>query len=259
MTKKHILITGATGGIGSALAKSYASEGVHLSLLGRKIDVLENISVICQQQGATTSMHCAEITNTDSLIRLLNKIDDENPVDLVIANAGVVNFLSHEKQSESWDEIAEVFAVNFSGVIATISPFLERMKKRKVGQLALISSISAYHGMEIMPSYCASKAGLKAYGEALRSLYSRSNVKVSVVLPGFVESNMSNQFLCIKPFQISADKAARIIKSGLERNKSRIAFPFLMTLGMKLLTLFPCDVSNFILCTLGYRVKKNGV
>lgn len=254
MPIKHVVITGVTGGLGSAIAKTYAEKGVHLSLLGRKMDELNSIAVTCQRLGATASCYHADVTETDNLITLLNIIDDEKVVDLIVANAGIVNFLSQKNSEETWNEIRKLLAVNLSGAIATISPFIDRMKKRKGGQIALISSISAYHGMEVMPSYCASKAGLKAYGEALRALLCKDGVKVSVVLPGFIKSNMSNQFLCSKPFLITADKAASIIKSGLEKNKPRIIFPFFMSIGMKLLTLLPCDFSNFILRMLGYKV-----
>lgn len=254
MLIKHVVITGVTGGLGSALAKTYAEEGVHLSLLGRKMDELNSIAMTCQRLGATASCYDADVTETENLIALLNTIDDEKSVDLVIANAGIVNFLSQNNPEETWTQINHLLNVNLSGAIATVSPFVDRMKKRKAGQIALISSISAYHGMEVMPSYCASKAGLKAYGEALRALLYKDGVKVSVVLPGFIKSNMSNQFLCSKPFLLTADKAASMIKSGLEKNKPRITFPFFMSMGMKLLTLLPCDFSSFILRVLGYKV-----
>lgn len=254
----HIVITGASRGIGAALAKTYAKKGVQLSLFGRNINELNRVAHACRQLQADVSVYTVDVTQTVALQKILNEIDAENPVDLVIANAGVANFLTSDYDLESWPDTKALLDINIIGAFATVSPFIIKMRQRQCGQIALLSSVAAYYGLPITPAYSASKAAIKAYGEALRGLLSHEGVKVSVIFPGFVQSDMSDQFRCPKPFLMTTDKAARIIKQGLQKNKARIAFPFLLNMGMKLLTILPSFMSDFILLKLGYgAVKKH--
>lgn len=252
----HVVITGASGSIGAALAKVYAKHGVHLSLFGRKKAALEIVANACQQLSATVSIYSIDVTETENLQNKLNEIDAEKPVDLVIANAGVVNYLTEHSDEESWRDTKKLLDVNVIGAFVTVSPLITRMRQRKHGQIVLISSMAAYYGLPVCPAYSASKAALKAYGEALRGLLNKENVSVSVVFPGFVQSNMSDQFLCNKPFLMTPDKAAKIIQQGLQKNKARIAFPFLLNIGLRLLTFLPSAISDFILLQLGYGVPS---
>jgi len=130
------------------------------------------------------------------------------------------------------------------------------MRQRKTGQIALVSSLAAYRGLPITPSYCASKAGVKVYGEALRGWLAPEGIKVSVICPGFVKSAMSDQFEGDKPFLMTADKAAIIIKKGLVSNKSRISFPFPLNLGTWFLTLLPASFADSILGWISYGAKR---
>ena len=106
--------------------------------------------------------------------------------------------------------------------------------------------------MPITPAYCASKAAIKAYGEALRGWLADDGIKVSVIYPGFVESDMSNSFPGDKPMLISADKAADIIVKGLEKNKASISFPFPLNLGMWFLALLPDAFAKRIMTLFSY-------
>lgn len=252
----HIVITGASRGIGAALAKAYSKSGVRLSLFGRKLPELEAVANACRQLQADVSIYQLDITQTDTLQKTLAEIDAEKPVDLVIANAGVTNYLTADYDFESWGDAKALLDVNVVAVFATLSFLIPKMRQRKQGQIALISSMSAYYGLPGCPTYSASKAAIKAYGEALRGLLSKENIKVSVIIPGFVKSDMSDQFQCNKPFLMTTDQAAQIIKNGLEKNKARIAFPALLNIGLKILTILPCFISDFILLKLGYGVAQ---
>ena len=252
----HVVITGASGSIGAALGKKYAKPGVHLSLFGRKQAELESVATDCQQLSATVSLYFIDVTETDALQNKLNEIDADKPVDLAIANAGIVNYLTADYDEESWRDTKLLLDVNVIGAFATVSPLITRMRARKRGQIALISSIAAYYGLPVCPAYSASKAALKTYGESLRGLLRNDGVQVSVISPGFVQSKMSDQFLCDKPFLMTPDKAAQIIQQGLQKNKARIAFPFLLNVGLRLLTILPSAISDFILLKLGYGVIK---
>src|SRR3990167_927839 len=252
----HIVITGASGGIGSALAKAYSKKGAHLSLFGRKLSELESVAKECRELLATVSIYTLDVTETYALQKTLNDIDTEKSVDLVIANAGVATYLTANYAEETWTDTKKLLDVNVIGAFATVSPLITKMRQRKRGQIVLISSLAAYYGMPINPAYSASKAALKAYGEALRGLLYKDQVKVSIVFPGFVKSHMSDKFPGEKPFLMTANKAARIIKYGLQSNKPRIAFPFLLSTGMRFLTILPGFISYFILLKLGYGAVK---
>jgi len=126
------------------------------------------------------------------------------------------------------------------------------MRRRGSGQIALVSSLAAWRGLPVTPSYSASKAGLKAYGEALRGALEPDGIKVSVVLPGYVQSPMCDLMTGHKPFLLTPDEAAIRIAKGLAANHGRIAFPFWLSLGTQWLSVLPDSVALWILKRLGY-------
>jgi short-subunit dehydrogenase len=130
------------------------------------------------------------------------------------------------------------------------------MQRRKSGQIGIVSSLAAYRGMPITPSYCASKAAVKSYGEALRGWLVNDNIKVSVICPGFVESELSAKFHGDKPMMISTEKAAHIIIKGLNKNKANISFPFPLNLGMWFLAVLPAPISDWLMNTFSYGAKR---
>ena len=245
-----ILITGATGGLGKALALAYAAPGRTLVLHGRDGAKLDALTRACTQRGATVIPLILDLTRSVQLIAALDALCASTPIDLAIVNAGTTNALGAE--GEAWQDIERVLDINVRAAMATISALLPAMRRRRRGQLALISSLSAYIGLPVTPAYCASKAALKAYGEALRGWLAPQGIAVNVVLPGFVETPMSDRFPGSKPFLLSPDDAARRIKAGLARNQGRISFPLPLALGMWLLSVLPAAWSQWILRVLGF-------
>lgn len=145
---------------------------------------------------------------------------------------------------------------NFYGTMHTILPVLECMRIRGRGQIALISSLAALRGMAISPAYCASKAAIKAYADSVRPLLARDGVRLSVILPGFVKTAMSDVFPGDKPFLWSADKAAAHIRRKLAVGRAEIAFPGLLAFGMRLLQLLPAALADAILGRLSYLPRE---
>jgi short-subunit dehydrogenase len=126
------------------------------------------------------------------------------------------------------------------------------MRMRGRGQIALVSSLAAYFGLPVTPAYCASKAGLKAYGEALRGWLAPQGVKVNVIMPGYVKSPMCDDMPGPKPFLWSPERAAKTIQRGLARDKARISFPFPLNWGTWWLAVLPACVSTRIVRWLGF-------
>jgi short-subunit dehydrogenase len=248
----NIVITGASAGIGFALAKLYAKPNATLGLVGRNLTKLAHIEAICRQQGADVVTAAIDVTDSEALKNWLLEFNQQFPVDLLIANAGVTSTMRRNGEAESWQAVCNVLDVNIYGVFNSIYPLLEPMRQRQHGQIAIISSLAAFRGMPISPTYCASKAAVKSYGEALRGWLKHDGVNVSVICPGFVKSDLSDQFPEPKMLMISADKAAQIIQQGLSKNKALISFPFPLDLGMKFLALMPACFANWIFDLLKY-------
>jgi short-subunit dehydrogenase len=240
---KNILITGASAGLGSALAQAYAAPGVVLALIGRDAERLGAVANRCKNLGAEVITASIDVTELDRLSAWIADFDRTHPLDLVIANAGTTNTISGVHAAESWADIRRVFDTNIYGVLATVFPAVEAMRTRGHGQIAMMSSLGAYVGMPISPAYNGSKAAIKVYGEGLRGWLAPQGVGVTVICPGFVKSAMSDNYPGPTPFLVPADKAAAIIKAGLARNPARIAFPFPLALAMWFLSILPPAMS----------------
>jgi short-subunit dehydrogenase len=220
----HILITGASSGIGAALALAYARPGAHLSLGGRNQDRLAEIAGQAAARGATTAMAAIDVRDREAVADWVTAADERAPLDLVIANAGIS--AGTHGGPESADQTRAIFAINLDGVLNVALPAIPRMIARKRGQIAIISSLAAYRGFPGAPAYSASKAAVKVWGEALRGDLAPQGVRVNVVMPGFIKSPMTDANSFSMPFLMSAEKAAEIIQRGLAADRARIAFPF---------------------------------
>ena len=240
---KTIVITGASRGIGEKLAQCYAEPNVNLILIAKNNEKLRHVAKLCRQRGANVLSESIDIQEAAKLNEYLLGIDQKMPIDLIIANAGIASTLQPNWQPEEEKDINEVFAINVQGTLNTINPLIQRMIARKQGQIAIMSSLAGLRGLPQSPSYSSSKAAIAVYGQALRAWLARYHVQVSVIYPGYVKSDMSEALSGLKPFLISSERAAQIIRKGLEKNKPFIAFPWQLHYLTRLACILP---SNFI-------------
>jgi short-subunit dehydrogenase len=225
MNFTSIVITGASSGIGEALARDYAAPGIALALNGRDGARLQAVAEACRAKGATVDARQIDVTDRAALGEWLEAFDDAHPVDLLIANAGV----SIDKDNSSLDDfsiIRRTMAINLDGMLNTAEPLVGRMTARKRGQIAVVSSLAGFIGLPYSASYNASKAAVRVWGESIRYALKKSGVGVSVICPGFVITRMTAEAPFPMPFLMTAARASAIIRRGLARNKARIAFPF---------------------------------
>jgi short-subunit dehydrogenase len=155
---RSILITGGSSGIGEALALQYAAPGVFLALSGRDDERLQAVAGHCRERGADVASETIDVTDRDAMRAWIERIDDNHPLDLVIANAGTGGSGPDENSTR------DIFAVNMAGVLNTTFPAVERMRQRETGQIALVSSLAGFIGMPNSPAYSSSKVMVKAYG-----------------------------------------------------------------------------------------------
>lgn len=250
---RTILITGASGSIGSALARAYAAPDVILVLHGRNEDKLNLVASDCEALGAQVILGVFDITDTPQLQAWVQDIDYNHSIDLLIANQGMNINIGPTGDGEDWLQTERLLDVNLRATMALVDAALKPMRARGHGQIALMSSLAGFFGLPLTPSYSASKAGVKAYGEALRGWLAPHGIQVSVVMPGYVESDMCEAMPGPKPFLWSAERAARVIKRRLARNHARISFPFPLNIGTWFLAVLPPEISIKILGWMGYR------
>lgn len=242
----HIVITGASSGIGAALAHRYARQGVHLSLSGRNKDRLERVAGLCREAGTSVDTAVIDVVDQAAMDEWLRGVDQALAVDLVIANAGISGGTG-EQGIESDAQLRALFDVNVRGVFNTIEPLKARMIERGEGHIAIMASLAGFRGFPGAPGYCASKAAVRVYGEGLRGALYKSGVKVSVICPGFVRSPMTDVNDYAMPFLMSVDRAANIIAKGIAKGKGRIAFPIVTYFLAWLAGTLPDFVSHYLL------------
>jgi short-subunit dehydrogenase len=196
-------------------------------------------------RGATVATAAVDVADRAAMAALLTRADDAAPFDLVIANAGVSAGTGEGAESES--QLRVITDVNVAGVINTLAPLVPRLRARQRGQIALMSSLASFRGIAGAPGYCASKAWVRVYGEALRGELVADGVGVSVICPGFVRSRMTAVNRFPMPFLMDTERAARLIVRGIAANRGRIAFPFPMAIGSWLLAALPVALTDRML------------
>lgn len=242
-----VLITGAARGIGAALARSYAGAGRTLILHDREPASLVVPCEECRRRGARVETVAFDLRDAHAAVERLRALSEREAIDLAIVNAGVMRLIGDGEQVESFEVAREILGVNLDGALATVAGILPAMRRRRSGQIALMSSLAALHGLPEIPLYCATKSGLKAYGEALRLWLAPQGIAVSVVLPGFVRTSMIESVAGRKPGITSPDRAASLIRRGLEHNRARIEFPRWLACGLYGLSVLPPSLSERIL------------
>ncbi len=252
---RSVVITGASSGLGAALAKAYAAPGVTLGLIGRSPARLAATAEACQAAGACVRVGTLDVAEAAPLAAWLIDLDDAAPIDLLIANAGVSAGPPPSSASEGIDIGTRQVRTNLLGVMNTVEPLLPAFVARQRGRIAVVSSMAGYRGLAYSPAYSASKAGSRAYGEALRALLAPRGIEVSVICPGFFSSPMTDRFIGPHPFRLSLERATSIVKRGLDRGKRRIVFPWPLAFGMRCADLMPAMFGDVIIRNFHFHIE----
>ena len=248
MDPTSLLITGASSGLGAALAEAYAAPGIRLALGGRDAARLDAVAERCRAAGAEAEATPLDVCDRAAVAAWVAASDARRPLDLVIANAGISGGTGGG--GEPPDQVRRIFEINVEGVLNTVLPAVPPMVGRGRGQIALMASLAGYRGLPGAPAYCASKAAVKVFGEGLRGDLASKGVGVSVICPGYVDTPMTRRNRFPMPFLMDAPRAARLIRRGLAANKARIAFPLPMAMLVWLLQAMPPGGIDLLLARL---------
>ena len=236
--KKVIWITGASSGIGKALALKFANEGWIVAASARRENLLQDLS----KENNNIYSFPLDVTNIDQCKIVFKSIIEKfNDIEIAVFGTGI-----HDPKSEkefNLDKIRKIMEVNYFGTMNSINSVYNHYNDKKSGQISIISSVAGYRGLPAAGAYCASKSALTSFAESLHFEMKRKNVRVSLVSPGFIKTPMTDQNDFPMPMIKSPEFAAEKIYIGLIKKKGfEIHFPKAFTLLMKILRILPNSI-----------------
>lgn len=257
MSPPLAFITGASSGIGQALAARYGRAGWRLALVARRVGEIEAWAHAAGLGPDRCLAYSADVRELDSLVDAARRcIAQQGLPDVVIASAGISVGMDTAVR-EDLEVMADTFAINNVGMAATFHPFLEAMRLRGSGTLVGIASVSAIRGLPGHGAYCASKAGVVAYCESLRGECRGTGVRVVTLLPGWVVTPLTAGNAYRMPFMLEADEFAERAFRAIEAGVSYRVIPWQMGIVAKLLRVLPNAVFDALMAGRG-RKKRRG-
>ena len=233
---QRVMITGASSGIGMALARHYAQRGAVLGLIARREAALAQLAA---QLPSATLIYPADVRDAAALqAAAADFIARHGCPDIVIANAGVSIGTLTEFAADT-PAFQEVIDINVMGMVKTFQPFLAAMRAAGRGSLVGIASVAGYRGLPGAAAYCASKAAAISYLESLRIELAASGIKVITICPGYIATPMTAQNPYPMPFLLSADAAARKIAALIESGRTFAVIPWQMAIVARILRTLP--------------------
>lgn len=234
-------VTGASSGIGRAVALELARSGVTVAATARRSEELAALAAEAATAGGRIVPFAGDVSDTDGMAEVGRRIAEEvGPIDLAILNAGL--FIPVKAQPFDVAAFKRSFDVNLGGAASCLGAVLPAMTARRGGRVVLVASVTGYGGLPSSAAYGATKAGLINLAESLKFDLDRYGVEIQVVNPGFVDTPATEQNEFAMPALMQVGEAARRIVSGIERGGFEITFPKRFTYVLKLLRLLPYPV-----------------
>jgi NADP-dependent 3-hydroxy acid dehydrogenase YdfG len=236
-----VLITGAGSGIGRQFARVLASEGAAIAALDRDATALQALAEELRERRVATAV--ADVTDAPALQVAVRQLETAlGPTDLLIASAGV----GYETSALGWnlDDVTRLLAVNLLGVVNSIDAVLPGMRERRRGHLAALSSLASYRGLPGMAAYCASKAGVNAFLEALRVELKPLGIAVTTICPGWIQTPLTDKLELSRIRKMPVEAAVNRMVASLRARRPFVAFPRSGAWLLRLMSLLPCGLGD---------------
>ena len=239
--QKKIWITGASSGIGKAVAEKFAKEGWKVAVSARRKEILDQMA-----ENKNIFSYPLDVTQKDEIENVFkNIIKDFNDLDLCLFSSGTYD--PKTEKEINVEKIKQVIQVNFFGVVNCVNSVEEYFKNKRKGHISIVSSIAGYRGLPNSSGYGPSKAALTNFSESIYFDFKKFNVRVSVVSPGFIKTPLTDKNEFQMPFLQSVDFAAEKIFYGLTKSQAfEIHFPKSLTLILKFLRILPYKIYLFL-------------
>ncbi len=232
----RIVITGASSGLGEHLALSYASCENELVLLARRGEKLEEVATQCRARGAKVETIVADVNDFESMHRIGTQIAQVY-IDRIILNAGIS--VGHTAGVTPFEDFHRLFQTNFLSVHALLEPIIPKMIEQKSGEIVFISSLASLMSMPTSIAYSSSKRALNAYAEGLRYQLKPYGIDVMNILPGFIDSEMTQKNKFKMPFLLSTQTGVKRIVNAIEKKRRFYPFPLRFYLMIRATLLLP--------------------
>ncbi|EJZ21266.1 SDR family NAD(P)-dependent oxidoreductase [Rhizobium sp. Pop5] len=233
-----VWISGASSGIGRALALTLAGEGYKVAVTARNHEKLVELQVEASDLSGSIIVLDGDVTDAEDMEHVMASIEYEHgTLAMAILNAGV--YLPVHAEDLNRADFEKSFAVNLSGVVNCLLPAIRHMKTKGQGQIAIVSSVTGYGGLPTGAAYGATKAALINMAESLKFDLDKMGIRIQLVSPGFVDTPATRKNAFPMPALVSAEDAARHIAAGLKSQAFEISFPKRFTLMLKLARLLP--------------------
>jgi short-subunit dehydrogenase len=249
---KVVFITGASSGIGEALAIELAKRGACLGLLARREDVLKAIAAKVESVGGKSLTLPADVTDANAVKGAAEQLKNYfGRVDVLIANAGIGGITDTKKLDA--DYVAKVININLLGAVNSVAAVVPLMLEQKSGHIVAISSLAGYRGLKKSSAYCASKAGMTAFFESVRLDLMDTKIDVSVIHPGFIKTPLTSGRENTMPFLMELEDGTNRIIRAIEKRKKSYAFPFPLASFARFGLILPASLYDYIAGKKNYR------
>lgn len=246
-----VFLTGASSGIGEALALEIAALGAILGLSARREDLLKKLAERCEQKGGQARYFAVDVTDAEAVTNAAEKLRSEfGKIDILIANAGIGG---NNKETRDLDAVTKVINTNLIGSVNAVSAVLPQMLERKSGHLVAFSSLAAFRGLPKSAAYCASKAGMTAFFESIRLDVQQKGIDVTIIHPGFIKTPLTSGRKNKMPFLMELEDAVPLIMRAIEQRRKFAAFPWQMAIFAKAGRFFPVWLYDYIAGRAKYR------
>lgn len=254
----RVFITGASSGIGAALARAYAARGATLGLVGRREEALRELTTeLANTLPGRCHPYALDVLDHAALARAAHDfIQAHGGIDVVIASAGI----SHGTLTERPEDLPlfeSVFATNVMATVATFAPFIEAMKAGSgPRRLVAIGSVAGIRGMKGAGAYCASKAAVHSYAESLRLEMNPHGIRVVTIAPGYIDTPMTRNNRFPMPFLMPAERFAAAALHAIDAGRSYRVIPWQMGVAAKLLRLLPNVLFDALFARAPQKARK---